>query len=254
MADPAKDNLTRFMNIGFEDFRRFAQDKALSKYEKIGFPDSYREGREQHIFNDICDKLPALNEDGSIIVDIGSGCSELPMMLIKRAEEKKQQLILIDSQEMHDLLPSSKNTSKVAARYPDCPDLFSSYAGKVNAILTYSVLQYVFAEGNVHAFLDKSLSLLAPQGRMLIGDIPNISMRKRFFASDAGKKMHREFTGKDEDPVVNFNTIEHETIDDAVVIGLVARARAQGFHAFIMPQSPALSMANRREDLLIIRP
>ena len=187
-------------------------------------------------------------------MDIGSGCSELPNLLMQRAEQNSQQLILIDSEEMHALLPASATTQKLAARFPDCPQLFESYTGKIDAILTYSVLQYVFAEGNVYEFLDKSLALLAPLGRVLIGDIPNISMRKRFFASDTGKQHHREFTGKDEDPVVAFNTVEHENIDDSVVLALAARARASGFHAFIVPQSPDLPMANRREDLLIIKP
>ena len=46
-----------FTNIGFEDFRALAQDASLSKYERIGFPDSYREGLEQCIFADILGKL-----------------------------------------------------------------------------------------------------------------------------------------------------------------------------------------------------
>ncbi len=254
MSASSKENYTRFTNIGFDDFRAMARDSALSKYEKIGFPDNYREGKETAIFEDICTKLPALQEKNSRVVDIGSGCSELPLLLMRRAEQNGQRLILIDSEEMHMHIPSSPAAQKLAACFPDCPALFEEYRGKIDAILTYSVLQYVFAEGNVFTFLDQSLSLLAPQGRMLIGDIPNVSMRKRFFASDAGKKLHREFTGRDEDPQVSFNSIEHETIDDSVVLGLAARARAQGFHTFIVPQPPALPMANRREDLLIIRP
>lgn len=254
MSNPIKEDFTRFVNIGFEEFRKFAQDSSLSKYEKIGFPDSYREGKEALIFEDICSKLPDLQRKGSIVVDIGSGCSELPVLLMKRAEQNRQKLLLIDSEEMHAQIPSSPATEKIAACFPQCPGLFERFIGKVNSIITYSVLQYVFAEGNVFDFLDKALSLLAPQGRMLIGDIPNISMRKRFFASDAGKKSHREFTGKDEDPVVVFNVPEHGNIDDSVVLALAARVRAAGFHAFIVPQAPGLPMANRREDLLIIKP
>src|SRR5256885_8167314 len=33
--------------------------------------------------------------------------------------------------------------------------------------------------------------------RSLIGDIPNVSQRKRFFSSPAGIKFHQEFTGRD---------------------------------------------------------
>ena len=47
----------RFKNLTFERFRELAQDDSLSKYEKIGFPDSYREGMEEKIFADIKGKL-----------------------------------------------------------------------------------------------------------------------------------------------------------------------------------------------------
>ena len=43
---------------------------------------------------------------------------------------------------------------------------------------------------------------------MLIGDIPNISMRKIFFSSSAGKDHHKKFINVDDDPDVIFNNIE----------------------------------------------
>ena len=89
---------------------------------------------------------------------------------------------------------------------------------------------------------------------MLMGDIPNIAMRKRFFASAAGEESHRRYTGRDEKPVVGFNRLEPGHMDDSVVLSVLMRARAQGFHAWVLPQAPDLPMANRREDLLIRRP
>ena len=50
----------KFLNIGYEDFRRLAQDDTLSKYERIGFPDNYREGHEGEIYSDIVAKLSNL--------------------------------------------------------------------------------------------------------------------------------------------------------------------------------------------------
>jgi hypothetical protein len=89
---------------------------------------------------------------------------------------------------------------------------------------------------------------------MLIGDIPNVSKRRRFFSSPAGREYHRRFTGSDEPPEVTFNAVEPEKIDDAVLLGLVARARAAGCDAYLVPQADELPMANRREDLLVVRP
>ena len=41
------------MEFTFEDFKKRASNTSLSKWEKIGFPDSYRKGVEEHIYFDI---------------------------------------------------------------------------------------------------------------------------------------------------------------------------------------------------------
>lgn len=248
------EDLSRFAELTFDDFRRMAQDDSLSSYERIGFPNSYREGNEQEIFQDIVRKLPALETREKVVLDIGPGCSELPLMLIDLCERNNHQLLLVDSREMLDRLPESAGVKKIAAYYPQCEDLFSDFAGKVDVILTYSVFHYVFAESNIWEFLDRSLSLLASGGAILIGDIPNVSKRKRFFSSDAGVKFHREFMKTDDEPDVNFNQIERRNIDDAVILSLIMRARAAGFNAYLLPQPDGLPMANRREDILIRKP
>lgn len=248
------DSANRFANLGFEDFRRLAKDETLSKYERIGFPDAYRNGKEESIFQDILSKLTLLEETEKTILDIGPGCSDLPRILIKHCESRRHSLILVDSPEMLEQLPDSPGVEKVAAFFPDCPQLAEECSGAVDVILCYSVLHYVFVDTSIFRFLDTSLSLLAPGGQMLIGDIPNISKRKRFFASDTGVKFHQEFMHTSDAPEVRFNQIEHAQIDDAVVMAVLQRARQQGFDAYVLPQSPNLPMANRREDILIVRP
>lgn len=249
MADPGK-----FTNIGFEDFQKFATDPALSKYERIGFPDSYREGREEEIFADILLKLTRLGSENARILDIGPGCSDLPLMLIDLCRARGHELTLLDSREMLDLLPDGERIVKLAAMYPNCPEFIEDNKGKFDAILCYSVLHYIVVETSLLRFIDQSLSLLAPGGQMLIGDIPNISKRRRFFASENGIRFHQRFMQTTDVPEVQFNRIEHDQIDDAVVMAIVQRARAQGFDAYIVPQNQALPMANRREDILISRP
>ncbi|WP_237181327.1 hypothetical protein [Paraburkholderia tropica] len=109
----------RFEDIGFEDFRRFAQDQSMSKYERIGFPDSYRQGYEASIFADICGKLSNLQAQGRHVVDIGPGCSDLPRMLVELCASNNHALTLIDSQEMLDLLGDADFIAKVPAMYPN---------------------------------------------------------------------------------------------------------------------------------------
>lgn len=244
----------RFADLTFDDFRLLAGDDALSPYERIGFPDSYREGKEEAIFEDITAKLPALGGRGKVVLDVGPGCSGLPLMLVELCRRQEHTLLLVDSAEMLARLPDETFVRKFPAYYPRCEELFAEYAGRVDVLLTYSVLHYVFAESNLWDFLDASLQLLAPAGQMLFGDVPNVSKRRRFFASEAGVKFHQEFTKSETTPEVVFNRVERGQIDDAVVLSLVQRARAEGCDAYVVPQREDLPMANRREDILFRKP
>lgn len=243
-----------FSNIGFADFQRMASDDSLSRYEKIGFPDTYREGHEEKIFRDICTKLTNLFGKGRRVVDIGPGCSELPFLLIDLCARNEHLLSLLDGKEMLAQLPDGVGIRKIEAMFPDCPEFMVDERGHIDVILCYSVLHYVFDEGSVFRFLDEALDLLAPGGQLLIGDIPNISKRKRFFASDNGAAFHRAFMKTDTAPEVRFNVSEPGQIDDAVIFSLLQRARSAGFDAYVLPQAAYLPMANRREDILIVRP
>ena len=170
-----------------------AVDPSLSPTEKVGFPDEYRAGREPAIFQDILSKLSVLNARGKRILDIGPGCSPLALALIEHVRSLEQQLLLVDSREMLDHLPESPMIRKFAAFYPECPEIVDAYRGQVDCVICYSVFHYVFAESNMWHFLDATLGLFAQGGQFLLGDIPNVSKRKRFFSSPAGIRFHQAF-------------------------------------------------------------
>jgi hypothetical protein len=242
---------TRFSALNYAAFRQLATLEGLSKYERIGFPDSFREGYEEAIFQDIRGKLKRLGSPGCTVLDIGPGCSDLPRLLIEHTRLHQQRLLLIDSPEMLAHLPDPPHVVKLPGMFPTN---HAETTETVDVILCYSVLQYVFVDTSIYSFLDQALLLLRSGGEMLVGDIPNASKRKRFLSSPAGRAYHREFTGSTCDPNVIWNAPEAGAIDDAVVIGLVLRARAAGADAYLLPQAPELPMANRREDLLIRKP
>jgi len=248
------DHYRRFANLSFEDYRRMAQDDSLSQNEMSGGPDSYRKGKAGIIFQSIVAHLPLLNARGKVVLEVGPGCSELPQMMIDLCRERGHQLLFVDSEEMLAHLPDDDFIVKFPAYYPQCEPLFRDYHSKVDVLLTYSVLHYVFAEGNVWDFLDRSLELLAEGAEMLIGDIPNISKRRRFFSSANGVKFHQQFNNTQALPEVHFNRLERRQMDDSVILALISRARNQGFDAYVVPQPPGLPFANRREDVLIRRP
>lgn len=248
--------MSRFHDLNYEKFRQLATDPRLSKYEKIGFPNSYREGYEERIFADILGKLPRLGQARQLVLDIGPGVSDLPHMLIDHCRAKEHTLFLVDSPEMLAQLPDAPFLHKVIGLFPrDCPSLLQQCQSKVNVLLAYSVLHYAMVDTNLFDFVDGALSLLASGGQLLIGDVPNVSKRKRFFASAAGIAYHRSFTGNSEDvPTVEFNRLEAGRIDDGVLVGLIVRCRLAGCDAYLLPQAEDLPMANRREDILIIKP
>lgn len=245
----------RFSGLRFDDFRRMATDPSLNMYEKIGFPAGFRQGFEEAILADILAKMPVLERHGIRVLDVGPGCSELPRLIVDHAVANQQELILLDAPEMLSQLPDGPNITKVPGRFPDdCPLLAVPAADGIDAIIVYSVLQHVFLEGNPFVFLDALLMLLRPGGYLLLGDIPNVSKRHRFLSSAAGLAYHNAYIKTGEPPEVGFNRPEPGRITDAVMLGLVERARAAGFDAFILPQPDQLPMANRREDILIRRP
>ncbi|MGG5824037.1 hypothetical protein [Falsiroseomonas sp. HW251] len=255
MTEDEHSQAQRFARLDYEGFRLLARDDRLSPYERIGFPDSYRAGHEETIFADISAKLPRLDAPGATVLDIGPGCSGLPLMIIEKCERLGHSLVLVDSEEMLERLPDRPFIRKVPGPFPHCAPALADLAGQVDAAIAYSVLQYVFTEGSVFGFLDAAQALLQPGGgAMLIGDIPNASMRRRFLATAAGVAHHRRYTGRDEDPLLAFNAPTPGEMDDAVILALLARARSAGADAWVVSQPHTLPMANRREDILVRRP
>lgn len=254
MSDQQDDKYRRFQKLGFDDFRKMAKDPSLSVHERIGFPDEYRAGKDDAILRDIVSKLPLLAEKNQIVLDIGPGCGSLAFRFLEHCRKQSHRVIAVDAEEVLNHLPDDDFIEKLPAYFPNCPELFQKQEGKINVVVAYSIFHYVFTESSFFGFLDRALSLLAGGGEFLIGDIPNVSMRKRFFSSEAGIRFHQNFTGRNERPTVEFNTIEHESIDDSVILAILARARAAGFEAYVLPQNRELPMANRREDILIRRP
>jgi len=244
----------RFGGLTYESFQAMARDPSLSPHERSGFPDSYREGAELAILSDIESKLPALTGHDAAVVDVGCGANPLASAIRDLCAQREHTLVLVDSPDVLALHEAAARVHTFPGRFPDVPELLERWASRCDAVIVYSVIQYVFVEANLFSFLDAILSLLGAGGRALLGDVPNASMRRRFLASDDGREHHRVYTGRDEDPAVHWPMLPRGEIDDAVTLAMVARARDAGFHAWVVPQRRGLPMANRREDLVFERP
>jgi hypothetical protein len=245
-------DIERFRELDFEDFRRLAQEPGISRNQRIGFPDSYRDGYADHILDDICNKLPPLKTKNATIIDIGPGCSELSEKLIDLCARQGHRLFLVDSIEMLDLLPNTPFITKVPGKFPNnLAELISLIPDGCDALLCYSVFHYMIQDFGIDTISKSVATLLNESGCALLGDIPNISKRKRFFSTAEGRASHREFTGREELPTELLSENEEGKITDQTLTELITAFHEHGVKAEVTEQSPLLPMANRREDLLI---
>jgi hypothetical protein len=245
---PTEGPYSRFAGLRFDDFQRMARDPSLTANERSGFPESYRAGTEEAIVDDIVAKLPALAGENATVVDIGCGATPLTLALIELCRERRHQLLLIDGGDVLAQLPEGSAATKLAGRFPDLKEIEADWTGRCDAIIAYSVMQLVFVEASIFGFLDAALEMLRSGGRILLADLPNQSMRRRFLASAKGQAFHREYMQTHEPPDLPWPALPTPELDDASVLALL------GYHAWLMPQAPQLPMSNRREDLVIERP
>lgn len=252
---PKIDPFARFAGLTYERFRELARDPSLSASERVGFPNAMREGYEDAILADLHAKLPALGRPGAKVLDIGIGASTLADRIVRHCAEVGLALYAVDSPEMLALIESPGRLVKLPGRFPDClDDINAANAARFDAIIVYSVLQHVVMEASLDDFLDAALGLLRPQAHLLLGDLPNVSMLKRFLASEAGIAYHKKYMKTDRPPDVDWKMLERGRLDDTTITKLLLRARAAGLNAWLLPQPATLPFHQRREDLLIQRP
>ena len=198
------DDPNRFATLTFEGFRDLAKDGSLSKYERIGFPDSYRAGFELAIFRDILTKLPALNEQGQTIVDIGPGSSDLPAMLIQQCQACQHQLVLVDSDEMlASGCPTTWATKNCLACFRSaCPAWRPLSAG----LTPFSAIPCLDAPLPTRTVRFRGPSLVAPSawGAVPARRRPEHHDAQRFFASETGLRHHQAYSGSNDRPEVRF--------------------------------------------------
>ena len=96
--------------------------------------------------------------------------------------------------------------------------------------------------------------MLTKEGILFIGDIPNISMKKRFLESENGIKFKNSYSKKNEKSQKKNLPEYKKLIDDDVIFKILSRARELGFHSWVVPQKKELTFANRREDIIIQKP
>lgn len=233
----------------FDYYKEKAIDESLTTTEKCGRYLKQADD-ELYIFEDICSKLPALTQEDTLIIDIGCGCSDPVKKLINNSQVYKNNLVLVDSDEMLSLLPTLDNITKVDTQFPD-PTFVEAYQNKADAIIVYSVFHCVYLESDFIMFVDSLVKLLKTGGTLLLADLPNATKKKRFLSSDEGIEFHKAWSGENTTPEVNWSQFEAGTLDDSLVIMLMLRYRQMGYETYLVPQNKQLPFSNTREDILV---
>lgn len=240
------------MNKIFNNYKKLAKKKNLKDHQRVGRPNIHigKDNKELNIFPDIKEKLDIKKR--KVICDIGCGCSAPVFNLIEFAKKNKNKLILVDSKEMLSRLPGPKFIKKVSCEFPKCDKFIKEFKASIDYIITYSVLHCIFPFDSIYNFLDKAVLLLKPGGKMLVGDVPNITKKKRFLSSTQGKKFYQQWSGKKKVPKVFWNQYE-EVIDEGIVFSILQRYRNMGCETYLLPQEDDLPFNKTREDILIVK-
>jgi len=235
--------------LSFNNFSLLA--KKSSSLLEISGRNKLMEEKEKNIIPDINRKLE-LTKDHKLL-DIGCGAGNITIFLMGKVKH----ITANDSKECLDLFKSRIDSydkiSFIPGNFLDIENL-----EKFDRILCYSVLQYLADEKEIFFFIEKALESLVPGGKALFADIPNISKKERFLKSNYGKKIDKEyhFLLKDvqkSKEVVNLTEKDEDLVqfDDDLVLRILKETRADGYHSYVLDQSPNLCLGHTREDILI---
>jgi len=240
--------------------------RADSEAARVGRPTSGEES-ERGVWVDIRRLLRV--KAGMNVLDIGCGCGFTARRWIALATSGDVKVTLLDIPEVisrlrteidpEDLTP---HATLVEGFFP-APRLVETLGRSSGfaAIVVYSLLHYTDRPG---ALIEAAVDLLAPGGRLLVGDIPNLDRKGRFLASAAGRAFEAAYRGVPLEEVPCYAT-PGEFVDEALkggaaplmddlICGWVMDYRRRGYDAFVLEQPPQLPFCHTREDLLIRRP
>lgn len=237
--------------ISFDNYGKLARE--VSDATLVSGRYAMQADSERSILLDVIEKLQI--EPRDLLLDIGCNVGNLliPLSFLTK------QATGIDHPSCLEGLKKRFGGDNLRLLPGDFLDM--AIAGPFDKILCYSVLHYLSNKEEVFDFIAKALQLLAPGGRILLGDIPNRSRKQRFTNSQSGREFERLWQeaahDRDDRAVAALELAPDPALvqfDDELLLEICRRCRAEGFDAYVLRQPSHLPFGNTREDILVIRP
>lgn len=243
-------------------YRRIARSPLADPASAVNRPSSEL-GKGNAIWQDIRAKVGL--QRGAKVLDIGCGFGEVVRYCLADAKRLALDLVLVDireivqriEQDFSDLL--TPRVRRYGGAFPvDMPSAFRRERD-FDCIIAYSVLHYT---DRPRSFIAAAARLLAPGGRLLVGDLPNVHRKGRFLVSDAGRRFEARYRGVSEEALPRFRDQhdyfrrcrdQNKRVNDALVVDTIRTYRKRGFDVYVTPQPAHMPFSHTREDLLICR-
>ncbi|MEZ5813488.1 MAG: methyltransferase domain-containing protein [Alphaproteobacteria bacterium] len=237
-----------------------SQFENYGKMAALGVDDVYQNGRykvqegaQAEVPDDVMGKLRIHPDDSFLDIGCGLGLNLFPVAKIVAHAAG------CDHPNVIEKIENKEESAGIAYHKGDFNAL--NFDRKYTKILAYSVLHTMPNEAALYGFIDRAISLLEPNGILLLGDIANTDKKKRFTGSARGlafqKQWEQEFGAEKFDEASADWGLEHGNavvIDDDFLLRIIKHIRQAGMHAYTLDQPQSLPFGNTREDIVIIGP
>ena len=234
-------------NISFENFANLGKKFLSLASGRSGWMKS----KLKFIVKDISLKLILSKSDD--VLDVGCGDARI----LNQIKPLVKSVTGID----HHLIIKKlkKKYKKIKFISGDIKKDHSKINKKFNKILLYSVIHYFKDKKEVLKIIKILLSKLNSSGMLLIGDVPNKNMKKRFKKTNEYKKINGQWIRnlrKKFQKEKNFlkNIIKDKNlvlIDDKFIFKLFKMYNNKKYECYILNQNNLLLQNNTRLDILI---
>lgn len=216
---------------------------------------------ERFIPVDVIEKLEICEDDTVLDIGCGAGVLMFPISCVCK------KIYGIDNSSVIEKLKRGfvpGNVDFIAGSWLDIdPAVF--FRGGYTKVIIYSVLHCLKDLETAFLFVDKALEGLRENGKILLGDIPNIDKKRRFLQSASGKTFDEAFRKEQqlaqnvEEDFQRDNLKKEQilqkalTVDDEVIQKLADHYHNLSCDVYLLPQKGYLPFGHTRDDRLIIK-